>query len=91
MIYSNRLVVLHIKMATRLVFAGRWTEKRRHCTFVFMGIIQYQNAITCLKALLCGCTCKNIFRVSIQPMQFVGKQHNLTLKETLKALIVLSQ
>ena len=46
MIYLNRLVTLHDKMATQLVFAGRWTEKRHHSTFVCMGVIKYFNAIT---------------------------------------------
>ena len=39
MIYSNILVTLHLKMATRLVVAGRWTEKRHHSTFVCLCII----------------------------------------------------
>ena len=33
-------------MATRLVFAGRWTEKRHHFTFVCMSIMKKFNAIT---------------------------------------------
>ena len=80
MIYSNRLVTLHLKMATRLVFAGRWTEKRHHstCTFVCLSIIKLFNAITFLKAVLCGYTGKSIFRGFIPTMQFVEKQHNCT-------------
>ena len=55
MIYSNSHVTLHLKMkmAIQLVFAGRWTEKRHHCTFVCMSIIKYFNAITFKKAVLC--------------------------------------
>ena len=33
-----------------------------------------------MKAILCGCTGKGIFSGFIQTMQFVEKQHNLTLK-----------
>ena len=29
-----------LKMATRRVFVGRWTEKRYHCMFVCMNIIK---------------------------------------------------
>ena len=32
--------LLHLKMATRLVFAGRWTEKRHHSTFVCLSTIK---------------------------------------------------
>ena len=90
MIYSNRLVTLHLKMATLLVFAGRWAEKRYHCTCVCtcMGIMKQFNAITLfLKSctVLCVCTGKSIFSGFILTMQFIEKQHNLTLK----ALILL--
>ena len=40
MIYSNRLVTLLLKMATWLVFAGRWTEKRLHSAFVYFCIVK---------------------------------------------------
>ena len=69
-------------MATRLVFAGKWIDKRHHSTFVCLSIIKYFNAIT---FLLCGYTGKSIFSGFIPTMQFVEKQHNLTLK----ALILL--
>ena len=67
-------------MATRLVFAGRWTEKRHHSTFLCLSIIKQFNAITFLKAVLCGYTGKSIFSCFIVTMQFIEKQHNLTLK-----------
>ena len=67
-------------METRQVFAGRWTEKRHHSTFVCMSIIKYFNAITFKKAVLCRCTGKSIFSGFIPTMQFNEKQHNLTLK-----------
>ena len=35
-----------INMAKRLVFAGRWTKKRHHCTFVCMSITKLFKAIT---------------------------------------------
>ena len=65
-------------MATRLVFAGRWTEKH-HSTFVCLCLIKKFNATTFLKAVLCGYTGKYIFSGFIPKMQFVVKQHNLTL------------
>ena len=37
-IYSNGLVTLYLKIATRRVIAGKWTEK--HCTFVCMSMIK---------------------------------------------------
>ena len=67
-------------MATRLFFAGRWTEKHHHSTFVCLSIIKVFHAITFLKAVLCGCTGKNIFSGFIPNMQFVEKQHILMLK-----------
>ena len=67
-------------MATRLVFAGRWTEKHYHSTFVCLFIIKKFSAITFLKAALCGYTGKSIFIFFNSSMQFVEKQHNLTLK-----------
>ena len=60
----KRLVTLHLNMATRLVFAGRWTEKRHHSE----------------QSLLCGYTGKSIFSGYIPTMQFVEKLHNSTLK-----------
>ena len=36
--YSN--IQIYLKMATRLDFAGRWTEKRHHSTFVCRNIIK---------------------------------------------------
>ena len=36
--------------------------------------------MTFSKALLCGCTVKSIYSGFIETMQFVEKQHNLTLK-----------
>ena len=65
MIY--RLVTLYFEIATQLVFAGRRTGKHYHCTFVCMSIIKQYNAMTSLKGF-------------IQTMQFVEKQHKLTLK-----------
>ena len=65
-------------MATWLVFAGRWTEKRYHCKFVCMRCIKLHSAMTFSKASLCGCTGKSIFSSFIPTMQFVEKQHNLT-------------
>ena len=49
-----------LKMATRLVFAGRWTEKRYHSKFVSMSKIKYYNTMTFSKDILCGCTGKSI-------------------------------
>ena len=60
-------------MATQRVFTGRWTEKRHHSTFVCLSI-------TFIKAVLCVCYGKGIFIGFIATMQFVEKQHNLTLK-----------
>ena len=80
MIYSNRLVTLHLTMATRLVFSVRWTEKRHHSTFLCLSIIKLFNATTFLKAILCGYTGKGIFSGFIPTMQFIEKQHNITLK-----------
>ena len=80
MIYSNRLVTFHLKMATRLVFVGRRTEKRHHSTFLCLSIIKQFNAITFLKAVLCGYTGKSIFNGFIPTIQFIEKQHILTLK-----------
>ena len=45
-----------------------------------MSIIKELNAITAAKAVLCGFTGQIIFGGFIPTMQFVGKQHNLTLK-----------
>ena len=70
-------------MTTRLIFACRWTEKGNHFTFVCMSILKLFNAITFLKAVLCICTGKSTFNGLIQTMQFVEKQHNLTLKAPL--------
>ena len=67
-------------MATQIIFAGCWTEKRHNFTFVCMIIIKKFNAITLLKAVLCGCTDKSIFSVFILTMQFFEKMHNSTLK-----------
>ena len=90
MIYSNRLVTLHLKMATRLVFASRWTEKRHHSTFVYLSVIKWVNAITFLKVVLCGFTDKSIFSGFIPMMQFVEKHHNLNLKAPILSFCNLS-
>ena len=79
MIYSNRLLTLHLKMATRRAFASRWTEKRYHCTF--NCVYGYNKVVQCNYMLKsCGCTGKSTFNGFIPTMQFVEKQHNLTLK-----------
>ena len=63
-------------MATRLDFASRWTDS----TFLCLNIFKKFNAITFLKAVLCGYTDKSIFSGFIPTIQFIEKQHNLTLK-----------
>ena len=63
-------------MATWVVFAGRWTEKCYHFKFVCMSKIKLYNAMTFLKAILCGCTGKSTFKSifkGIQTMQIVEK------------------
>ena len=41
MVYSNRLVTVLLKMATRLVFAGRLTEKLYQCKYVCIYFERY--------------------------------------------------
>ena len=74
-IYSSRIVTLHLKMATLLIFAGRWTEKGHHFAYVSMSIIKQFNAITFQKFALCGCNGKSIFSGFILTLKLGQKQH----------------
>ena len=58
-------------MATRLVFASKWTEKRYHCKFECISKIKLYYVDILAKVFKVG-----FFR----KMQFVEKQHTLTLK-----------
>ena len=80
MIYSNRLLTLHLKMATRLVVAGKWTDIRYHCKFVCMNKIKLIQSNDIFEHYTMLRYDKSIFSGFIQMMQFVEKQHNLTLK-----------
>ena len=85
MINSNKLVILHLKLKTRLVVAGRLTGKCYHCMFVGIGKKKKYTRMPSLKAILCGCSSKSIFSCFIHTSQFYETHNNLSLK----ALIVL--
>ena len=69
-------------MAARLVFAGSWSEKLHHFTFVCMNNLT--KVVQCnyifKKTVLYGYTVKSVFSGFIPTMPFVIKQHNFTLK-----------
>ena len=47
--------------------------------------------MTSQKAKLCGCSCRSIFSGFIQTMQFIEKQHNLTLKALILYQVISSE